>query len=209
MLHMGEVRYEVAAFLLSLFDERRYEMTIRMCSAKPQMNNRNQIAKRFLEGDADVLFMLDDDQIVTTDPLRLLERDLDVVGLPTPIYKRDRGPGNEVAWNVWLYTDKGPLWEEARFPGNSDGSEDHLVECAAVGTGAIMIARRVLEHPAMRAPFRDLYDEDGIRTWGYDLVFCHRAREAGFRVWAAMSHPCGHSYDVNLLEFLSPREEKP
>jgi hypothetical protein len=68
------------------------------------------------------------------------------------------------------------------------------------GTGMVLIARRVLEHPDLRAPFAYRYNEDGIKIWEEDSTFCYRARKAGFRIWSALSHPCGHVKDVNLVD---------
>jgi hypothetical protein len=64
----------------------------------------------------------------------------------------------------------------------------------------VLIARRVLEHPDLRAPFAYRYDEDGIKIWEEDSVFCYRARNAGFQIWSALSHPCGHIKEVDLAD---------
>jgi len=178
--------------------EGRCERAFAVSRAQPVASNRNGIVKRFLVGDADYLLMLDHDQMFhpQQNPLDYVFEDLDVVGFPTPLWKPDRSPTNPIRWNVWLEDGEGN-----RTSGTLEEGAG-LVECAAVGTGAILIARRVFEHPDLRAPFLDEWDEDGIRTRGEDLTFCERARAAGFRVYAAMDMPCGHLKEVNLLHMM-------
>ena len=74
-----------------------------------------------------------------------------------------------------------------------------LMEISAAGAGAVLIARRVLEHPDMRFPFRDRFTEDGVRKQGEDVTFIRRARAAGFQAWAAMGYRCSHFKTVDLL----------
>ena len=51
-------------------------------------------------------------------------------------------------------------------------------------------------------------DEYGVSTLGHDLAFCVRAREAGFRVWAALDCPCSHweELDLSLVDSIFKRE---
>jgi hypothetical protein len=188
----GSIRTGLAVALLRLSRDPRYDLQFHFRIAKPTANNRNQIVKRFLsfgEGHG-WLLMIDDDVVPLPDcnPLDLVERDLDVVGVLCPIWKWREGDAmNPVVWNFM------PL----------EGAETDAVQgCVPVrfiGSGCMLIARRVLEHPAMRAPFMDTWDEFGEKVGGEDRNFCLRAREAGFGVFAAMDYRAEHENMVGLL----------
>jgi len=177
----GELRLEHAMFREHLIaTEKRYSLQMHWVSGYPAGSVRCKIALLFLESDADFLLMLDSDQAPTNNPLDYIERDLDVLAFPSPTY---RG------------MDKLPIrW----FPEAEDPARG-IVQVDEVTTGCMLIARRVLEHPAMRAPFLDEYNADGIFTSGEDQTFCRRARAAGFKVWCAMDQPLAHFKTVELL----------
>jgi len=157
----------------------------------PIASNRCAIAKHALDIGANYLFMLDDDTFMGGSPLPLLEKDLDVVAMPALCFKPHHLQDGPLRWNISYTTREGqPLREP---------SEDGLFcKVASIGTGAMLIARRVLEHPDMRAPFRDEFNEDGVRLVSEDFNFCDRARKAGFDVWAALEMPCGHVKELDL-----------
>lgn len=70
---------------------------------------------------------------------------------------------------------------------------DHLLECDAIGTGAMLINRSILE--AMEAPW---FEYQG----GYeseDLQFCRRVyEEQNIKPWVDMSVVCGHLQAVGM-----------
>lgn len=178
---MGELRPELALFRESLIArERRYRVTLGYPSAQPTAHNRNQIARRFLrDAEAAYLLMIDSDVVPQFNPLDYVERGLDVIGWPTP---------------TWRANDTSPLvWH----PCPPDGKG--LVGVEWVSTSCILIARRVLAHPDMRAPFHDMWDADGMRTAGEDQSFCRRAARAGFEVWCDTRRMCAHFKAVDLL----------
>jgi hypothetical protein len=183
-----------------LLKDTRYRLTIEYPTDQPVANNRNGIVHRFLKGDDDYLYMNDDDVIPWRNPLDFVERDLDVLLFPCPIYKTEPQDGQPLRWNV-QYTVKGKTIKE--------DVGDGIRKIAAGGSGALLIARRVLEHPAMRAPFMDQYNEDGLRTNSEDLSFCDRAREAGFSVYAALCAPCSHNKPVDLLYLMNAYKRDP
>jgi len=81
-----------------------------------------------------------------------------------------------------------------------------LTEVDAIGTGCIMIARRVLED--VKAPFMNVYDENGIRKAGLDLEFCKKAKSKGYKVWAHLDHICSHWTDVDLRQVYQSRSKE-
>jgi GT2 family glycosyltransferase len=67
------------------------------------------------------------------------------------------------------------------------------------GGSAFLIARRVLE--TVDVPqFADGFDDWGIMIVSEDINFCRKARAAGFKIWSAYSHPCGHIKEVDLVD---------
>jgi hypothetical protein len=67
--------------------------------AVPVANNRNQIAKRFLEtDDGDFLMMLDDDVVPLSNPAVLAFADKDIIGIPA----KCRQQGNVVNWVAYV-----------------------------------------------------------------------------------------------------------
>ena len=196
VLHQGIVRVELATMLMGLLTaEKRYRVAVSFASARPSNNNRNQIVKEFIvnERQADWLGMVDHDCVPTGDWLSWLESDYDIVGFVAPVWKPATHPETPVIWNVQTE------WQEQKFTDSlPDPRDTPIFEAASVGTGAILIRRRVLEHPAMRFPFENVYDEDGIREVGYDLNFCHRAGEAGFKTMVSVANPCSHYKEIDL-----------
>lgn len=175
----ADIRAELALFREFLIaSEKRNKLILGFSDAQPVANNRNRIARKFLESGADFLLMVDSDTVPTCNPLDLVERNRDIIGFPLP------------AWRV--NDDEPLLW----FPGPPNDSG--LVEVEKVAGGCLLVARRVLEHPAMKDPFMDEWDSRGFRIEPEDTTFCLRAREAGFRVWCAMDRPCLHFQTVEL-----------
>jgi hypothetical protein len=188
VLTSGWVRHELAAQLVAFLDDRRYKLELHFSYDRPTPSNRNGIVKRFLAGSADWLLMIDHDTIPYGNPLDLVGLDLDVVTFPYPIWREDDSPPITLS----LSLGKGSKSVVQLGEG--------VIEVAWGGTGMVLIARRVLEHPDLRAPFAYRYNEDGIKVWEEDSTFCYRARKAGFAIWSALSHPCGHVKDVNLVD---------
>jgi len=184
VLNQGSVRTELVEKLLKLSHDQRYDLSFTYPSRAPVASNRNYICKQFREGDADFLLMTDDDQHWEKNPLDMVEHDLDVVGFPTSVYQPVVSMEKPVRWNMI----------------KKEGAEEApITQVSGIGSGSLLIARRVLEHPDLRAPFMDKFDEDGIRVSSEDLRFCDAVWAAGFQVWAVLVNPCHHLKTVDLL----------
>lgn len=186
VLHGGWIRWELSAMLNRiLLGKKPCKVSLQYYGPDPEGrpidSNRNRIA-RDRPANSDFVLMLDSDVILPANILDLAEFDLDVVGCPSPIWR----PPNVVI-NVK------PLGGAESVQVGSD----EIVEVEVVGGGAYLIAGRVLD--ALPVPFAYEYGADGVRISSEDHVFCRRAREAGFKVWAAMGYPLGHIKEVNLL----------
>lgn len=196
VLHMGYWGWCIALQMISLSHDPRYDVRIMAPSDQPISSNRNRIcleARRKM--DADWILMCDADARLGGNPLDMIEKDLDIVAWPALCYKRNRleedPPRDPFAWNMVNHDRYGNKFDET--------SLEHPVERGAIGAHIMLISRRVLDHPDMRAPFMDEFDKDGLRLSGEDLLFCFRAREAGFKVWTVLSEPSGHIKEVDLL----------
>ena len=194
LVNTGNIRAELGLWRELWSKEGRFAVAIEDARGTPVSDNRNRAVKRFLQSGYGWMLMVDDDTIPTRNPLDLIYQNLDIVCFPTPMWN----PG--VIKHQPVYMNIEPLDKSG-----SDGESivmmnpDPLMEIVTGGSGCILIARRVLEHPDLRAPFMDAYDEDGIRVQSEDITFIHRVRAAGFRAWAAMEYPCSHVKTVDLL----------
>jgi SAM-dependent methyltransferase len=176
-------------------------------AGKPVDSVRNAIIKDFLEKDFDFLLFIDTDNPPVRNPLKLVELDLDIVILPTPIWyskiaakKTGKQP---IIWNAMHDAedpDTGdPCWQE-------DCSRGGVREIDAGGSGAMLIARRALE--AFRPAFMREFDEWGRIKRGSDFLFCQKARKAGFRVWAHWDHYCQHYKEIDLADVYRVMQER-
>jgi hypothetical protein len=186
----GEIHHTVVGVLAQiLLNEKRFKLDTYISQMAGIGEHRNRIVKDFLQTDNDFLVMIDSDNPPTNDFLDLVEHNLDIVGLPTPINMSYIQGIPDIRWNVFDENDL-PI----KFMGHG------LEEVKMVGTGCIIIARRVLE--AIEHPFTTVRDLDDMRTVGTDTAFCRKAKEKGFSVWTHWDYKCGHFKDTNLLNFV-------
>lgn len=178
----------------------KYDLFFAFSEDKPIDSNRNKIVRDFLESDVgfDYLLFMDSDNPPRkgVDPLELVELDKDIISLPTPIwYEASIKMGKEaVVWNVYNYDKNADKWFE-----NKDRKGDPLTEIDAAGTGCMLIARRVLEK--VKPAFIRKWDEHGVAVQGSDLLFCKRAKEAGFKVWTHYGYPCSHFKEIDVTDY--------
>lgn len=159
----------------------------------PISSNRNRITKRFLKTDCDFLLMLDNDVVPYQNPVELVYANQDIIGVPAKVRQKNRN----MNWVAYIKP------EELK---DSDGyypldfsvidSQFDLMPVDIVGTGCILIKRKVLE--AMKAPFNCEYDEDGVTKYGTDFAFCKRAKAAGFNVFTTTNRFAEHFKEVGL-----------
>jgi len=185
----GWVRYELADVLREISHDQRHELVFGGTNllARPFQCARHWIINEFLATDADALLMMDADVVPYHNPLDLVEHDLDVVAMACPIWR----PGSKPP----IVLNATPL-DGSKTVSLDDGP---LMEVSQVSTGAILVARRVLEHPGMKNPFETVYDENGITVMDDDISFYRKAREAGFKVWISLDHICGHVKKVDIV----------
>ena len=198
VLNQGWIRTELVQRILQWSEQAKYRVSITFPAHKPISNNRNIIVQEFLERpEFDYLMMIDSDIVPPQNVMNLADflasPDIDIIG------------GLCFAWQQHTIIPLVLEYDPKRNPEKPyhvmefDGSEG-LIECDAIGTGCILIKRKVLEHPKMKAPFTNFYDENGIKKEGLDLSFCRRAKELGFRVYCHLDYPCSHWTPFDLME---------
>lgn len=152
--------------------------------ANPISSNRNKIVKRFLETDCDYLLMIDDDVVPMHNPCELVYADRDIIGSPALV----RSSGQLMVWTAYIPHPNGVGYSAVDL--NSFDDMIDILEVAIVGTGCILIKRKVLE--SLKAPFHSEFDDDGIQIYGTDFAFCRKAVKAGFHVYTTTHRRCEH-----------------
>jgi len=186
-LEMGTIRAEQRDWALALTQHGRHDLVFHRSRHKPTSSNRNEVAL-FMHEHPELTHMLviDDDVVPPPNALDYVDADKDVIIFPCHIWQAKQNADHPVVLNI---STKDSVWVDGR---------QGLLEVDRGGTGCMLVARRVLEHPNMQAPFADRFDANGIRSKGHDILFCDRARAAGFKVYAAMDGVCSHFKTVDL-----------
>jgi len=106
--NQGWLHTSCAHALIDICSDSRYNKEIALPYRMPIEHNRNSIAKDFWEGDYDYWLSFDDDNPPTRNPLDLVELDLDIISLPTPMWKfsKDRIGMRPVWLNAFDYNKK-------------------------------------------------------------------------------------------------------
>ena len=168
-------RYSMFTFMLNML-RTPVNTTLQPALTSDRILGRNKLAKLALEQGAEWLMFLDDDHAFHPDLLtRLLAHDEMIVG---SLYLQRMMPFAPVAYSHKTEDEVYMPIDLTSLP--SDG----LVEVAAVGTGGMLIRSevfRALEYP---------WFEHGRAS--EDLIFCDRARDAGFQIYCDLGSRLGH-----------------
>jgi len=194
----GDLDRAVASWAVKLTQDVRCSVDVCYPMAQPSENARAHGMREFLGGPYDFWLSMDSDNPPGKNPLDLVELDLDLVGLPTPVWQHDSSGKPRLVWNVYERVgDEGYRW----LPLETGGG---LIRCDAIGTGCFLAARRVFESPAIRdgRPFQRHWKDDGTEALGSDLAFSRRVLEAGFAVCAHWGYLCHHYSELDLVEVM-------
>ncbi len=184
--------------LLLFMRDGRHRVNIIMPSHKPYVNNLHHIVNDFMKGDYDFWLNIDADNPPLKNPLDLVILNKDIIGLPTPIwyFTGEKKGERPVYWNAYDYAPNHKAYSE-HMP------REGLQKVDAVGTGCLLISRRVFEKPEMRkAPFARKWNEDGTVDKGNDISFCERARENRFEIYCHYDYPCDHFSELSMNEMV-------
>ena len=139
------IHKEVNKRLMQLQQDTRYELKIITPTHRPYENNLHHIVGDVLEGGYDFWLNIDSDNPPQKNPLDLVAINKDIIGLPAPVVHFDgKGRGDmPVYWNAYDYVPE------------ADAYRPHKVykgirKVDAIGTGCVLYARRVFEHPEMQ-----------------------------------------------------------
>lgn len=202
ILNMGTVRADLIWYIVNCMHaarERGYNISLALPTDRPVCQNRNSICAHFLTTppNHEALMMIDEDMCPTKSPFDLFDlmRDpkggYDIIGWLSPAWRPDL--------DLPIYWTTARVDEDGQYRQKFDLNVGGMLEMDAVGSGVMMIARRVLEHPRMKAPFMDQWNARGFRKLGHDYNFCRRAKRVGFRVWVATEYKAFHARRVELL----------
>lgn len=155
---------------------------------------REEAAKFALEIGADYLYMIDDDMTCPNDLFeRLYRHKVDIVA---PLAFTRNFPHKPVLYEITEGWD--PVARKPYFVNHyiDQYKKDALVECDAVGFGAALINMRVV-----RAMDGQKFMDGCTSGTGEDILFCHKARKLGFRVFMDTSTKLGHlSHPIEVTE---------
>lgn len=144
---------------------------------------REQAAKMALEKEADYLYMVDDDMICPDDLFEALYRhNVDIVA---PLAFTRNYPHKPVIYAEVSGID--PISKTPYFYNNViwNYPKNKLVECDAVGFGAVLIKMDVIRK--MKAPYFM-----STNSSGEDILFCYNAKKVGARVFMDTETGLGH-----------------
>lgn len=153
---------------------------------------REEAAKQLVAADMDYLFMIDDDMICPDDMFEKLYRHN--VDLVAPLAFTRNFPHKPVIYQTVEGFD--PVQQKDYFLNTQVRSypKNSLVECDAVGFGAVLIKSDVVK----RVPAPRFMSTCGT---GEDIFFCYQAKKQGYRVYMDTSIKLGHlSHPVNITE---------
>jgi hypothetical protein len=184
-----------------LIQDKRHKCHIIYPTHNPYENNLHHIVNEFMapriKGDEfDFWLNIDSDNPPMDNPLDLIKYDLDIIGLPTPVWHFIKEKKGERPWyeNAYKYIPEKDAYTE--WP-----DKEGLQKVDAVGTGCVLYARRVFENPEMRkAPFQRIWNKDGTVERGNDIAFCERATKHGLKIFAHYDYRCMHFNDLELHE---------
>lgn len=193
----GWLRRELFQILFDMCADPRIIPGVHLPAMVPLENAQHHIIKKILDEDWDYWLSLDDDTIPYKNPMDLVFLDKDIIGCPYPIFTKTNTEGlNHLHWAAYRYDPATDAHEEW-------GIKEGLQKVDAVGGGAFVIARRVLQDPRMQTgAFTRETREDGTVKRGNDLSFCHRARNAGWEIWCHYDYPCAHVKEMDLAEII-------
>lgn len=184
---------------IKMLKDNRHEVLLITPTHNPYENNLHHIVNDFVSMEFDYWVNMDSDNPPINNPIDLVEFDLDIVGLPTPVwhFTGKKSPGERpLYWNAYKHVGDGGYKEHTPREG--------LQYVDAVGTGCLVVSRRVFECEEMRrAPFQRQYNEDGTVNKGNDISFCERAKACGFDVWCHYDYPCLHFNELELNEVVT------
>jgi len=204
-----------AMFTVSLAGTRQPDNThLAVMASASVVENLNQIIRQ-LRPDDEWVWIIGDDHVWEPDCLtRLLDLldqtpEADII---VPLVTKRNPPWHLVLFHeAGEYEDGLPRWQPYRW---EDIPENGVFEVDAAGSAGMLVRREVLD--TLGDPW---FENSGGVILNEDVMFCRKAREHGFRVFATADVTMGHLGIFNvrplhrdgrwgaLTEFSSPEEQ--
>ena len=147
--------------------------------------SRDQIAKKALLDEADLIMWFDSDMVFNPDTLmRMLKHIDDGHDFVTGIYYRRTVPFTAVAFKTMDLNEDGQGFTWTEFEEIPDG----LFEVGACGFGCVLMKTEIFV--SVFAKFGQMFSP--IANCGEDIAFCWRARQCGYKIIADPSISLGH-----------------
>ena len=136
--HMGSIHPELAKYLITLGQKYGNEIQFMFRSQNPVSVNRNALVEEFLKTEAEWLLFLDDDMNPKTDLLEMCNSGKDVMqavtcilqnNVPQPLIMRKVDNSDKILFK--------------QIEEDLDNAIDGLIPVDGVGTGCLLINRRV------------------------------------------------------------------
>ncbi len=189
----GWIHKNVHFAIMKMFMDGRYKIRHDCPSHKPYVYNLHKCMWDFLNSNEDYWLTIDTDNPPINNPLDLIEFDCDVIGCSTP---------------VWHNAVKGDRpWYFNALDRKEDGYIPHTIcdglqEIDAIGSGCLLIARRVIIALKDKQPFARQWNKHGLVNVGCDYSFCEKAKKEGFKVWTHYDYQCMHFNEIELGEVI-------
>lgn len=167
----GFVSWDFVKCLVGL--QGHYEVT---CAEGPDVwANRNKIFNYAKERNQSLL-SVDSDMVFTLEQVKRMEQHLDKYDVVSGLYVLGRPPYPPAVWK--------------RIEGDYELTDvpNEFSEVGAVAGGFLGISAKVIQ--ALDNPF--VFVNEGEIQHDADTSFCHRAREAGFKIWIDPKISLGH-----------------
>jgi hypothetical protein len=173
------IKTKTAESLLKLVNQTEQDLEIIVSTRGYNCaENRNWIATQAVNKGCDYLFHVDDDMIYESDTLEeLLLAEADIVG---GLYKTKYEIQNDVIEYL-----------------NQIKEHDRIFECAALGTGLLLVKTDVYRKTPQPWYGYEWYNNGMIKE-SVDWIFCKNARKAGFKVWCDPNIKAKH---IGLYEY--------
>ena len=158
-------------------------------------SSRDQIAKKALLDEADLIMWFDSDMVFNPDTLqrmlKLIDEGNDMV---TGVYYRRTPPFSPVVFETMEMNEEGTGFEWTEF----EQIPDDLFEVGACGFGCVLMKTEIFV--SVFAKFGLMFTP--IANCGEDIAFCWRARQCGYKIIADPSISLGHvGYTIISKDF--------
>jgi len=192
--NLNWVHYSVAAALLRYRLDNRVDVNVELSTHRPYVQNLNRGVKNFMESDYDFWLNMDADNAPKRNPFDLAFLDRDVIGLAVPIWKDRLDEKKKLVRGHCFLSGMKRVTKTGYAP--HQVYDQGIQEVDAVGSGCMMVARRVFE--GMNAPFMRKFNKEGLVTLGCDYYFSQKAKRNGWRIWCHFDYICRHFKELEL-----------